>query len=108
MERKLFVRIGETGLFRVYTPARATKEGVGLTRRPFGRSSTKGRSAMKPIFTLFTFSALSFGEVVMPGTSFLAHIADGGGITMNITLLNLNDTPNPSHLLFSYTPPPFS
>jgi len=49
---------------------------------------------MKSIFALLTFSALSFAEVVMPGGGIIAHIADGGGITMDITVANLDDIPN--------------
>ena len=56
---------------------------------------------MKSILALFTFSVLGFAEVVNPGASFLAHIADGGGITMDITLVNLDDIPN-SYTLYLY------
>jgi hypothetical protein len=54
---------------------------------------------MKSIFALLTFSALSFADVIMPGGGTIAHIADGGGITMDITVVNLDDTPNTWQLI---------
>ena len=54
---------------------------------------------MKSIFALLTFSALGFAEVIMPGGGVIAHIADGGGISMNITVENLDDVANTWQLI---------
>ncbi|HEV2200467.1 MAG TPA: hypothetical protein VGR73_11660 [Bryobacteraceae bacterium] len=54
---------------------------------------------MKSILALLSLSVLSYAEVVMPGGGVIAHIADGGGITMNITVVNLDDTANTWQLI---------
>ena len=41
---------------------------------------------------LLLLSSLAFGEVVYSGYGLIAHIADGGGIQVEITLMNLDDT----------------
>lgn len=54
---------------------------------------------MKSIFALLSLSVLSYAEVIMPGGGVIAHIADGGGITMTITVVNLDDTANTWQLI---------
>lgn len=49
---------------------------------------------MRLISVLFLFASLGFAEAVYPGFGLIAHIADGGGIQMEFTLTNLDDTPS--------------
>jgi len=41
---------------------------------------------------LFLLCSLGYAEVVYPGFGLIAHIADGGGIQVEFTLTNLDDT----------------
>lgn len=47
---------------------------------------------MRLLSAAFLCCSLGYAEVVYPGASFIAHIADGGGIQMEFTLTNLDDT----------------
>jgi len=47
---------------------------------------------MRLLATLFVFCQFTFGEVIYSGYGLIAHIADGGGIQMEITLTNLDDS----------------
>jgi hypothetical protein len=49
---------------------------------------------MRLVSGLFLCASLCFAEAVYPGFGLIAHIADGGGIQMEFTLTNLDDTPS--------------
>ena len=47
---------------------------------------------MRSLSAFFLYYALGYAEVVYPGFSSIAHIADGGGFQTEFTLTNLDDT----------------
>ena len=55
---------------------------------------------MRLLSVLFLFCSLGYAEVVYPGSGTIAHIADGGGIQMEFTLTNLDDTASNYYLRF--------
>ena len=55
---------------------------------------------MRFLSALLLFYALGYAEVVYPGFGLIAHIADGGGIQMEFTLTNLDDTASTYWLRF--------
>src|SRR5204863_10193556 len=55
---------------------------------------TKGDLRMRFLPALLLFFPLVHAEAVYSGFSLIPHIADGGGIQMEFTLTNLDDTPS--------------
>jgi hypothetical protein len=47
---------------------------------------------MRLLSALFLLYSFASAEVVYPGASFIAHIVDGGGIQMELTITNLDDS----------------
>ena len=47
---------------------------------------------MRLLAALFVFCNFAFGEVIYNGYGLIAHIANGGGVQVEITLTNLDDT----------------